>query len=293
MNKLLFVVISVLLAGCSSKTNNPAIAPAFDLSCNLNEGYTSPVAAERHDAQTTFKATAILIHGKNGAPSRTHIQSLTSDLSNDGFDVVVPQMPWSGINWNGTLCNGIEQMNNLVDAEKTAGNSVVLIGHSLAGPIVLAYEALENTTASDGLLVLAPGHLVPQSSVLASEHAASIAKAESLIAQDLGAVESTFETYNGGVSVTLTTTPEIYLSYHSDSQFPNIKTSLPIVDVPILWLAGIDDPLTSVVENTFGITDKIPAGENNIYKVVAGDHFTVVDSVLAELNPWYDTISTQ
>ena len=96
-------------------------------------------------------------------------------LNDNGYDVIMPTMPWSGSAWNGTVCESIAHLDELVAEEKDAGNPVILLGHSLAGPVVLAYGALTDTTDPDGLVVMAPGHIPHQSSVLASQHMHDVA----------------------------------------------------------------------------------------------------------------------
>jgi pimeloyl-ACP methyl ester carboxylesterase len=233
-------------------------------------------------------ATVIAVHGKNGSPMRSHMQSLENDLNAQGYDVIMPWMPWHDLNWDGTLCDGISYLNELIETEKNLGHPVILLGHSLAGPVVLSYSALEDTAKPDAVTILAPGHFIHLSSILANAHAPSIQSAKDKIAAGMGDVVATFQTYNGGQLVNISTTPNIYLSYHDTSQFPDIRSTVPMVTEPMLWLAGADDNLTTVADDTFGIIDLIPSvPATNKYKVIAGNHFTLVNNVTAELHPWY------
>lgn len=292
-NLLLFILLSLILSACGSggggdvgsdPTNTVA---EFNLQCDLSSNYAA-ITPETSAATTTYIATVIAVHGKNGSPARAHMQSLKSDLNAQGYDVILPWMPWHDLNWDGTLCDGISYLNELVETEKNLGNPVILLGHSLAGPIVLSYSALSDTTKPDALTILAPGHFIHQSSVLASAHASSIQSAKDKIAAGMGDIAATFQTNNGGQLVNISTTPNIYLSYHDTAQFPDIRSTVPLVAEPMLWLAGADDPLTSIADDTFGIIDLIPSIPTaNKYKVIAGDHFTLVDNVTAELHPWY------
>lgn len=289
-NLALSLLLLATLGACKSEGGGSE-PPTFDLTCNLNADYTARAEAVTYSATTQpAMATAIILHGKNGTPTRSHFQTLATDLAAAGYDVIAPYMPWSNFVWDGTMCDSMSYIDRLVAQEKDAGKSVILLGHSLAGPIVLAYAALENTTAPDGLLVLAPGHIPHQSGVLASIHASSIAKAKDLSSQGLGTQASTFITSNGGEEQEITATPQVYLSYHDPDEFPDIEASLPLVSTPILWLAGKDDRLTSVMDDNFGIVKLIPNSSTNSYKVVDGDHYTVVESVATELNNWFATL---
>ena len=261
----------------------------FNLQCDLTVSYTPGTAPEISSGAGAI-TTVIALHGKSGAPTRSHMQSLAADLNAQGYDVVMPYMPWSELEWDGTLCDSISYIDSLVATEIMSGNSVILLGHSMAGPIVLSYAALANTTKPDALTVLAPGHYVPNSSVLANAHAPSIQLAKDDIAAGLGDTNNTFQTLNGGVLGNITTTPNIYLSFHDNAQLPDqlpdINTSIPLVSVSTLWLAGLADPLTAVTKN-LGIINTVSASSFYTYKEITGDHFSLVDNVTAELDPWF------
>ena len=287
------LTLAFILAGCSSGSDSTAANPntttptaALTLQCDLTASYTPVNSPLTSSAASTSAATVIAVHGKNGAPTRSHMLSLAADLNAQGYDVTMPYMPWSDLVWDGTLCDGISYINSLIAAEKAIGNSVILLGHSLAGPIVLSYSALTNTTQPDALLVLAPGHFIHHSINLAGLHASSIQLAKSMVAAGTGDNMATFQTSNGGVLIDISTTANIYLSFHDTEQFPDIKDSIPLVSIPALWLAGLSDPLTASAK-TLGIIAAIPANSLYTYKEIAGDHFTLVDNVAAELEPWF------
>lgn len=268
-------------------SNTTTSIPEFNLQCDLNAGYTAAIPPLSYPTANTYVATVIIVHGKNGSPTRAHLQTLKDDLNAQGYDVILPQMPWHGLTWDGTLCEGITHLNDLITTEKDLGKPVILLGHSLAGPIVLGYSALTDTTKPDAVTVLAPGHFIHQSSILADLHAPSIQSAKDKIAVGMGDVIATFQTSNNGL-VNISTTANIYLSFHDTSKFPDIAASLPLVAEPMLWLAGADDRLTAVADDILGIVALIPSvPTTNSYRVIPGDHFTVVNNVTAELHPWY------
>lgn len=285
-------VIVIILAACGGGgggSGGGGGALTFNLSCDMGTTYTPAAAPITTVGAGTPTTTVIALHGKNGSPLRDHMTALASDLAILGYNVSLPYMPWRELNWDGSLCDSMSYINSLIAAEKTAGNSVILLGHSLAGPIVLSYAALSNTTKPDALTLVAPGHFVGVSSVLDGYHAASVTSAKSSVAAGTGNVIGTYQTANGGLLLDIYTTANIYLSYHDPAQFPNIKASIPLVTVPTLWLAGIGDSLTSSAKS-LGIIGTIPAGSDYDYREIAGDHFTVVGNVPAELDPWYQAL---
>lgn len=282
----------LILAACGGGAPDGGIvgAPPFNLSCDMGTTY-SPVASPETTVGTgTPTTTVIALHGKNGSPTRTHMTDLATDLADLGYNVSLPYMPWREFDWDGSLCDSMSYINSLIAAEKTAGNAVILLGHSLAGPIVLSYVALTNTTKPDALAVVAPGHFVGTSSLLDSYHAASVNTAKSMVTAGHGDdTIATFQTYNGGFLYDISTTANIYLSYHDPAEFPDIKASIPLVTAPTLWLAGLSDSLTSSAKS-LGIIATIPASSDYDYREIAGDHLTVVGNVPAELDPWYQSL---
>ena len=292
MKLITIFLLALFLAGCGSDSGPVTVAPpSFNLQCDLTKAYTpraEPIVSAGTGTATT---TVIAMHGKNGGPDSTsHMDTLATDLNAQGYDVIRPYMPWATLSWDGSLCDSMSYINKLIVDEQAKGNKVILLGHSLAGVVTVHYGAQDNARQPDAFVIVAPGHFVPNSTVLASEHADSINKAKSLIQNGNGDVNDTFETYSGGL-VSITTTANIYLSFHGNdqtaSQLPDIKASIPRVTTPVLWLAGQDDPLTGVVDGVLGIIQATGDNSAYTYSVIGGDHFSLMTNVAAELNPWF------
>lgn len=294
MKSISILIFAFILTGCGGGgSDSPATNPGtttptatLNLQCDLTASYTPATTPEISLAAGTSVATVIAVHGKNGSPLRAHMQTLKTNLNAQNYDVIMPYMPWSDLTWSGTLCDGISYLNSLISTEKSAGKSVILLGHSLAGQAVLTYSALGNSTKPDAVSIIAPGHFIHHSSVLADAHASSITLANSMVSSGQSDQFATFETYNNGAPVSISATPVSYLSMHDTDQFPNIETSIPLVAQPMLWLAGVSDPLTATAIS-LGFIDLIPTSSFNIYKELAGDHFSVMDNVSGELDPWF------
>lgn len=263
----------------------PSVITKKQINCfNQIANYT-PVEPIMYPSSTSSSTTIIALHGKNGSPLATHMVALASDLNQKGYDVILPYMPWSGFTWDGTYCNALSHLNDLIAEQHIQGKDVILLGHSLGAPIALAYSVREDVIQPNAVVAVAPGHFIHQSSLLASYHAQSIELAHTMVDANQSSEYTIFETWNAEV-VEITTTPEIYLSFHDPDILPNITSSISLTTNKVLWLAGIDDPLTSSVKS-LGIYDAILSNTNYTYNEVPGNHITVVYNVADELDSWY------
>ena len=288
MKFILVVTLISFLGGCGggggSAASSSSANGTFNLQCDLTKSYTPRSAALSSPGAGTPVTTVIALHGKNGVPTPSHMSTLSTTLNAKGYNVIMPYMSWSTY-WDGTLCDGFSYVNELIVAEKAKGNAVVLLGHSLGGVNVISYAALSNATKPDAVVSMAPGHFPHDSTTLANNHAVSIQTAKSKVAAGLGDEVGMYQTSD----YMITTTANIYLSFHDTEQFPAIKSAIPAVSVPTLWLAGLADPLTAIAKN-LGIINVVSANSNYKYKEIAGNHYTLADGVAAELDTWYQGI---
>ena len=95
------------------------------------------------------------------------------------------------------------------------GKEVILLGHSLAGTVVSGYMALSEVTKPTATVILAPGQFLNP-----GQTDDEINRANELIASGDGDVYTNFLTaYFGGTTKTISSTPRIYLSYHTTTTF--------------------------------------------------------------------------
>ncbi|MDX1812594.1 MAG: alpha/beta hydrolase [Gammaproteobacteria bacterium] len=287
--RLLILFCSLLLiSACAENTNNTPSEepiPEFTLSCDLNVAYTplaDPIESPSSNG-TPASITVLVLHGKNGSPNNSGMNDLRANLNAAGYNVVMPYLPWTGTNWNGTLCDGMAYINQIIDAERAKStNYILLLGHSLGATNALAYTALSDTSKPENLIAVAPGHYLHESSILSTVLAPSISLAKNMVANGQSNDIATFQTYNNGQTVDISTTPLIYLSFHDTAEFPDIKSSINEIETRILWLAGQSDSLTNSAKN-LGIIDIVEKNKNITYKEVSGDHFTILQNVPSEL----------
>jgi pimeloyl-ACP methyl ester carboxylesterase len=290
MKVILILLFSLTLIACGGgdSGSSGSTPQTVSLQCDLSILYSprSPAVVSRAVAAPI--ATAILVHGKTGSPLAGHMLAMQQNLNGLGYDIIMPYMTWSSLNWDGTLCDSISYLNTIIETEKKAGNKVILLGYSLGGPGVLAYASLTNTTKPDAVISVAPGHFIHRSSKLAAGHASSILKAKSMIQSGQSNQIATFTTINGGNPLNISCTPVTYLSMHDVNQYPNISTSTSGVSIPLLWLAGTEDSLTSV-SNKFGLPEYIPKSASNLYSEITGTHLGIMSSTNTSMvvDKWY------
>ena len=242
---------------------------------------TIPVITLSTGAAAT--TTVIVMHGK--AVSPLYLLSLYTELSNADYDVVAPYMPWSDTTWDGSMCEAMNYIDSLVAQEAAKGNNVIIAGHSMGGAHSLIYAATAPAAEVKGIIALAPGHFphleLPLLAVLDPGTAAmitsSITKAEDMVTNGNGDVLDTFYTLIPDLDnplLQISATANHYLSYHALYQYPDINDVLPVIKLPVLWLAGADDPLTTFYDMA-ALSSQI-TNQNSRYEEVIGDHLTMV-----------------
>lgn len=279
----------LLLAGCGGGGGDDTPAAGGDpatlnFSCTGSQAYVPPAGPIVLPAASGMATTTvILLHGKQSSPVGP-VSRLFTGLNAANFDVVAPYLPWGGNTWTGTLCEGLVYLNELVEAEGAKGRNVVLAGHSMGGVHALIYGAIPLSSAVKAIIPIAPGHFPHLSKKIQSDTASSIARARQLVASGMGDVLDTFTTRNLGKAVDISATPRAYLSYHALNEFPDIRQVLPLQVLPVLWIGGRDDSLTTVM-NYASLSGRIRSA-NSRYQLLDGDHFTVLDNSVGPMSAW-------
>ena len=287
------VVTLVFFYGCSSSGDGSAIVsntpPQYSVDCSSSATYapaTSPVFTLSTGAAATV--SFIVMHGKTGSPNSAHLPPLYTDLSNAGYDVIAPYMPWSGLDWDGSMCEAMNYIDSLAALEATKGRSVIIAGHSMGGAHSLIYGASSPVSEVKGIVTLAPGHFPHLSNNMQTVTAPSIALAESMVASGNGDTVATFDILNTGITMQITASANDYLSFHALDQYPDINDVLSVITLPVLWLAGDADPITSSY-NMAALFTKITS-ENSDYQVITGDHKSMVSNSGAPVTAWLTTL---
>ncbi len=257
------------LVDCSTY---PAYSPGIDPFITPSPGATT---------------TIIIMHGKAGMPDDIYLLPLYSELSIAGYDVIAPYMPWrettgyGDMTWDGSMCEAMNYVDSLAAQEAAKGNNVIIAGHSMGGAHALIYAATSPPLEVKAIITLAPGHF-PQlempllsvfEPVIAASITTSISKAEDMVANGNGDQLDTFDTLfpdPANPLLLISATANHYLSYHALYQYPDIHDVLPTIKLPVLWLAGADDELTTFYNMPL-LFNEINSTYTS-YESVTGDH---------------------
>ena len=286
------VVILIFFYGCSSSGDGgSSTAPpaSYSVDCSSSATY-KPISAPVVTPSTGAPATVsiIVMHGKTGSPNSAHLPPLYTDLSNAGYDVIAPYMPWSGLDWDGSMCEAMNYIDSLAALETAKGRRVIVAGHSMGGAHSLIYGATSPGSEVKGILTLAPGHFPHLSNLMQTVTAPSIALAESMVTSGNGDTIATFDILNSGVTLQITASANDYLSFHALDQYPDINDVLPVITLPVLWLAGDADPITTGY-NMAALFTKITSA-NSDYQVITGDHKSMVSNSGVPITVWLTTL---
>ena len=244
-------------------------------------------------AGVAAKITLIIMHGKASSP--LYLSSLNNELANAGYDVITPYMPWSDVTWDGSMCEAMNYIDSLATQEAAKSHTVIIAGHSMGGAHAMIYAVTAPAAEVKGIIALAPGHFphleLPLLAVLdpatATMISSSIAKAEVMAASGNGDVLDTFDTLIPDLNdplLQISATANDYLSYHALDQYPDIHDVLPAIKLPVLWLAGDGDQLTSIYQMAI-LFGRITS-QNSSYAVVAGDHLSMVSDSAMPIDDW-------
>jgi pimeloyl-ACP methyl ester carboxylesterase len=223
----------------------------------------------------------VLLHGKNGTPDR-FIANLAAELERVGFIVERPEMPWSR---QRGFDAGYEQAMAEIDAavarlKMRGALRVAVAGHSLGGNAALGYAA--RRPGLWALIALAPAH-TPE--LNAQRLAPSLAKAREMAAAGRGKEKAGFTDVNMGKEFAVTTTPDIYLSYHDPAGPALMPANAAAIakPLPILWVVGERDKLTRPAEYAFAKATAHPASR---YLSLPADHTEAPDVAAEAVVEW-------
>lgn len=289
MKKITFLVfVSMFLMACgggSSNNNNDdgsSNTNKYSLNCSSENTY-SPVYSPVEFPSTMGSAstTIIVMHGKRGTPYSQNIQPFQEQLTSMGYDVIFPYMPHSGLEWAGTLCEGMNYLDDLVVGQQNAGKNVIIAGHSMGAMYALAYGVTTPTVNVLGIIASAPGHLIAISSTDISD---SISQAKMLIENN----DSTIHSFNTiGLISTIDANARSYLSHHDLAKWPSLNNLVQSIKLPTILLDGREDRLYAIPKRQAIIGSVL--NSKFTYKLLDGNHTTVIPNEINEIIIWINS----
>jgi len=223
----------------------------------------------------------LLVHGKGGTPSSTW-ESFQSSLEKEGFVVISKEMPWSkGRYLDKTYEASIEEIHGYLQELHTKNlKHIVLIGHSLGANVAIAYASVYPL---DALVSIAPGHNPIRT---AAYFKSSVELAKRMMDEGKGNMAASFADTSANKQFMKEMRADIYYSFFSPTGLGamSLRAALLPQSLPVLYLAGKDDPLTS--KNGTDTFDAMPKMPQSHYRIIEGDHKSVINASQTEVIAW-------
>jgi pimeloyl-ACP methyl ester carboxylesterase len=247
------------------------------------------------------KIGIVLMHGKQGVPlgqtglveNKTSMGArLVADLKSAGYLIAQPEMCWSrrrGLDKSFDECLAEIDL-AVADLKKRGATRIVVGGQSQGGNAAIAYGARHPELA--GIIGMAPAD-DPTPKLRRSDVRSALAKAQQLVAEGKGEERTNFDDVNTGpngvFSITIHTTPNIYLSFYAPDSPGVMPANAARVQVPFLWIAGDDDP-TQRSGQSYAF-DKVPANPLNRYVKVHATHLSTPDVGRQAILAWLSDLA--
>ena len=230
----------------------------------------------------------VFLHAKASRPEAPTISGLVAAMRKEGFEVVVPEMPWSGKRgYDASYMDAMNEIDDHVNKLKAMGaKSVFVAGHSLGANAAIGYGAYKGQF--DGVIAIAPGH-VPEITGYRRKLQGSPEKAAEMIAEGKGEEKSEFNDINQGKLSEVITTASIYHSYFSDNGPAVIPTNISKFKTALFWVVGENDRMASRgPEYAYA---SVPENPNNKYLEVSGGHKATPRIAQAQIIEWIKLVN--
>lgn len=232
----------------------------------------------------------VLLHGKTGTPNQ--FAKLAAALKAAGYGVATPEMCWSKTRiFDKAFNDCLGEVDAAAAKLKAAGDSEIVVGGTSQGAIgALAYGAAHSGLA--GVVAMAPAG-DPNDDSAYPKFAQSIADARALVQAGKGDAPATFaDLISGGNYVTVHATAKAFLSFHDpDSPAATVRnlmrTTLPNLNAPVLWVAGTQDPSQKGTPKAFAA---IPKQAKSRYVTIDADHGGTPDASAEVIIAWLKTL---
>jgi len=264
-----------------------ASGQSMAITLSTPSGYSTEVLVQSaEDAE--HPVGIVYIHGKRANPFIMHNKKFIDKMSQSGFKVVAPVMPWSQRRgYEGSREQGLEVIQAAV--ELFGERPVVVIGHSLGGMSVLQFAAGETGDNVVGVVAVAPGHDPHRAGKLRRATAVGADRACRAVAEGRGSERFSFPDMNGIISYRIDATATFYCTYYSVDHYPDSQQVVRKIGIPVLILAGQSDRLTQIyqMEKMFRL---LPPNSKHQYLKRRGKHLNVLFLHTDDIARWIDSL---
>lgn len=227
----------------------------------------------------------VVLHGKWDAPSG-HVSDFANYLRREGFQVAVPEMPWSG---RRAYDQGVAAMVATVDQavaelNKAGAKKIFVAGHSQGAAGALYYASQQQVNGI--ILIAAGGHA--QSKTFIPNYAQSVAEAKALVAQGKGADKVSFVDLNTGNRTRRIQAPaqSVVDYFDPDGPFNTYRSAArikPDTAVLILIPSRESEGLRRIAST---IHDKLPASAKSTVAEINAEHMDAPDAAKPAVRDW-------
>ena len=274
------VLVLLLLSGCQSTGGTKYY--------KTPSAYTAESLVFFADEKTSRDIVFLVMHGKSSKPDASFRMDLYPELTDKGYEVIAPFMPWSKM-WSGTPDDGKALIDEIVDQVAHRGKKVVLVGHSLGGSNALIYAAGKPNKGVIGIVTIAPGHMLHRSNRMQRETAGSVDKARQMVSAGNGNEKEYFSELNTGKVREVYMSANTYLSYYDLDKFPDVELLLTKIKLPVLWIAGDQDRLTTVYDMEF-MFEALPDNPDSRYTEIEGNPKSVLPNSAPYIIDWVERL---
>jgi dienelactone hydrolase len=232
----------------------------------------------------------VLLHGKWGSPLG-NIKGLADALKANGYEVTAPFMPWSTKRaYDVPYQDALNELDQIVKKYRAAGLSrVYMVGTSFGANGSIAYAAYGQHPI-DGVIAIAPGHLVDHPVSWPKLYGKKLAMANELIKAGKGDELETFTDSNGGKMRDFSMKASVFVSYFGPQGMGSMSLASKRVKQPIplvILLGGPHDYAASLGKGH--IFNNWPAHPKSVYTTLEGaEHFTAPDFAIDTVLKWLD-----
>ncbi len=227
----------------------------------------------------------VIMHGKGGSPAM-FVSDLASALEGKGYLVANLEMPWSGrLMFSLPVSKAEADVDAAVAGLRAKGAKKIFIaGHSLGGVFTIH---LAGKLAVDGVIAIAPGG-DSANPVYRGYIAASISRAQQLVAEGKGNEPVQLDDYEGGKGTyQINTVPAAFVTWYEMEGAMNLNRAARALNpkTPVLWLAPTRD-YPGLLKSGSAYFSQLPSNTSTRLYRPDSDHLRAPAASVDEIIRW-------